>query len=105
VGALAIGTADTTLGQSPAIVSYEGVIQLNQGWSRTEVELYNHSTEGTNLAPLAFFLSLPDPEDPNQRFLSRLVSRYGFIASDRSQLNDHGLPIGFVTDSRPQAFG
>lgn len=105
IGLVAVLWTDATLGQSPAIVPYEGLIQLNQGWSRAEVELYNHSTEGTNLAPLEFFLSLPDPENPLQKFSSRLVSRYGFIASEKSPLNDHGLPIGFATDPRPQAFG
>lgn len=37
------------------------VIDLQQGWRPGEVELYHHTSEGTNLAPLELALALPDP--------------------------------------------
>jgi hypothetical protein len=43
------------------------VVQLNQGWSEREAEFYNHANEGTNLAPLGFVLSLPDPDKPGAK--------------------------------------
>ena len=97
--------SSSTFGQSVSSVAYDGVIQLNQGWSREEVDLYNHTTEGTNLAPLDFFLSLPDPDKPTDRFLPRLTSKYGFIAATKSKANPSGLPIGIAVDERPKSFG
>jgi mono/diheme cytochrome c family protein len=84
-------------------VARDRVAQLNQGWSQAEVEFYNHANEGTNLAPLDFFLNLPDRAKPGAKFVDRLVSAYGFIPSPKSELNPHGLPVGFALDERWKA--
>jgi hypothetical protein len=76
------------------------IVQLNQGWSEREIEFYNHGTEGTNLAPLDFVLNLPDPAKPGSRFVDKLSTAYGFIPSEKSALNPHGLPVGFAIDNR-----
>lgn len=102
---LGFWTSSTTFGQSVSSVAYSDLIQLNQGWSREEVDLYNHTTEGTNLAPLDFFLSLPDPDKPTDRFLPRLTTKYGFIDAPKSEANPSGLPIGIAVDERPKSFG
>ena len=80
-------------------------VQLNQGWSSSEIEFYHHASEGTNLAPLDFVLNLPDPARPGSRFVDKLVTSYGFIPSPKSELNPHGLPVGFAIDKRPAAAG
>ncbi len=97
--------SSSTFGQSVSPVAYDGAIQLNQGWSREEVDLYNHTTEGTNLAPADFFLSLPDPDKPTDRFLLRLTTKYGFIAATKSKANPSGLPVGIALDERPKSMG
>lgn len=45
------------------------VIDLQQGWRPEEIDLYHHTSEGTNLAPLELALHLPDPRRPGHRFL------------------------------------
>jgi mono/diheme cytochrome c family protein len=81
------------------------VVDLQQGWRPEEAELYNHTSEGTNLAPLELALKLPDPTRPGHRFLEDLEQRYGFIPSPPSERNPHGLPVGLAIDPRPQRFG
>jgi cytochrome c5 len=81
------------------------IVQLNQGWSEREASFYNHANEGTNLAPLEFFLNLPDGGKPGSRFVDKLASAYGFIPSEKSPINPRGLPVGFAIDDRPTSFG
>ncbi|BAQ67148.1 di-heme-cytochrome C peroxidase [Geminocystis sp. NIES-3709] len=81
------------------------VAELNQGWSEQEVQFYNHASEGTNLAPLEFVLNLPDPKAPDSKFIDKLSSEYGFIPSNKSELNPYQLPVGFAIDKRPVKFG
>jgi len=69
------------------------------------VDLYHHTSEGTNLAPLELALPLLDPNRPGHRFLEDLDQRYGFIPSPVSASNPHGLPVGLAVDPRPQRFG
>src|SRR5262245_13118667 len=81
------------------------VVQLNQGWSDREAAFYGHANEGTNLAPVDFLLNLPDPANPGSKFVDKLSKEYGFIPSEKSTINPHGLPIGFAIDDRPASFG
>jgi cytochrome c5 len=89
---------------APATPTARQVVQLNQGWSEREARFYDHANEGTNLAPLEFVLNLPDPAKDGSRFVDKL-SAYGFIPSDKSASNPHGLPVGFAIDDRPAKFG
>src|SRR6266545_4842873 len=90
---------------APASPRPPQIVQLNQGWSEREATFYNHANEGTNLAPLEFVLNLPDAAKPGSRFVDKLASAYGFIPSEKSTLNPHGLPVGFAIDDRPKSFG
>ena len=81
------------------------VAQLNQGWSKQEVQFYNYASEGTNLGPLDFVLNLPDTQNPESKFIDKLSSEYGFIPGKKSDLNPYQLPVGFAIDRRPVAFG
>ncbi len=81
------------------------VAQLNQGWSKQEVQFYNYASEGTNLAPLDFVLNLPDPKTPGSKFIDNLSSEYGFIPGKKSALNPYQLPVGFTIDERTKKFG
>ncbi len=87
----------------PAAARPPQIVQLNQGWSEREAEFYAHADEGTNLAPLDFLVNLPDPAKPGARFVDKLTTDYGFIASDKSAANPQGLPVGFSVDARPAA--
>ncbi len=81
------------------------VVDLQQGWRPEEIDLYHHTSEGTNLAPLELALPLPDPNRPGHRFLEGLDQRYGFIPSPASATNPHSLPVGLAVDPRPKSFG
>jgi len=81
------------------------VVLLNQGWSDREARFYDHANEGTNLAPVEFFLNLPDPASPGSKFVDKIANDYGFIPSAKSAANPHGLPVGFAIDDRPVGFG
>jgi hypothetical protein len=89
----------------PAPPRARQIVQLNQGWSEREARFYDHANEGTNLAPLEFFLNLPDPAKTGSRFVDRLSNDYGFIPSEKSPSNPQGLPVGFAIDDRPAGFG
>ena len=86
----------------PAAARPPQIVQLNQGWSEREAEFYAHADEGTNLAPLDFLVNLPDPAKPGARFIDKLTTDYGFIASDKSASNPQGLPVGFTVDDALQ---
>jgi hypothetical protein len=79
-------------------------VELNQGWSKDEIAFYYHASEGTFLAPLEFALQLPNPKEPDAKFLDTLA-RYGFIEDKEGPINSHRLPVGLAEDSRPKAFG
>jgi cytochrome c5 len=87
-----------------AIAQKATTVQLNQGWSKDETQFYHHATEGANLAPLDFFLNLPDPAKPGSRFIAKLTKEYGFIPSEESSANPHGLPVGLAVDDRPAKY-
>jgi hypothetical protein len=81
------------------------LVQLNQGWSEREIQFYYHASEGTNLAPLEFFLNLPDPGKVGSRFVDKLSNFYGFVPAEKSVLNPLGLPVGLAVDERPSGNG
>jgi mono/diheme cytochrome c family protein len=108
VACAAVGLLSTACSQSappaPSAVPPR-VFQLNQGWSDREAAFYHHASEGTNIAPLPFLLNLPDPARRGSKFVDKLATEYGFIPSDKSDVNPHGLPVGFAIDDRPVKFG
>ena len=102
---VSIACRASTLPPTPAPPAAPQVVQLNQGWSDHEARFYAHASEGTNLAPLAFLLNLPDPAKPGSKFVDKLSNDYGFIPSEKSSSNPHGLPVGFAVDDRPAGYG
>ena len=105
VACVSTACRESTPPARPAPSRAPQVVQLNQGWSEREAWFYNHANEGTNLAPLDFFLNLPDPAKPGSKFVDKLTNDYGFIPSEKSSFNPHGLPVGFAIDERPASFG
>src|SRR4051812_8715958 len=105
VAVAAAACRESTSAATPTTARASQVVQLNQGWSEREAAFYAHANEGTNLAPLEFLLNLPDPARAGARFVDKLSADYGFIRSERSASNPHGLPVGFAIDERPASFG
>lgn len=105
VAVVAVAAACGDAAPPAAVTPPPQLVHLNQGWSDREAEFFNHANEGTNLAPLDFFLNLPDPSRRGAKFVDKLATAYGFIPSPKAHSNPHGLPVGFAVDERPAKFG
>ena len=78
------------------------VVMLDQNWTNEQRDQFHHTPQGTRLLPADWFMALEQPclspfgcgrfSDP------AYLSRFGFIPSATSELNPHGLPIGFAID-------
>ena len=71
---------------------------LDQGWDAEQREEFYFTAQGSQLIPFKWFLELEQAEvdepfrDPDN------IRRYGFLPTEPTKRNPHGLPIGFVRD-------
>src|SRR5580704_5665862 len=92
----------------PVTVS-EQVWRGDQGWNDKDADRFHHEAQGTHTLPipLSWFLALEAPLNSpfavpfsfakRERFAdNRYLLRFGFIGSEVSPVNQHGLPIGFA---------
>jgi len=82
---------------SEAAVKAKKATYAEQGWSaEVRAQIY-HASEGSQLMPLSWFVSLESP-GARAAFVRELES-FGFIASDAPrELNPNRLPVGFTED-------
>lgn len=75
---------------------------LNQGWHSDVRESFYHLTQGSQLVPYEWFLSVEQPGS-EQLFRSNTnLARLGYIVQLTSSAeNPDGLPIGFAKDDNP----
>lgn len=86
----------------PTLTRPPHVVKLDQRWSDEERHRFHHTPQGTRLLPADWFVALEQPclsplgcglfSDP------AYLSRFGFIPSEKSELNPYGLPVGFAVD-------
>jgi hypothetical protein len=77
-------------------------VLLRQTWTDAQRKEFHHTPQGTRLLPAAWFRALEQPcfspfgcgqfADP------AYLSRFGFIPSERTDLNPDAWPIGFALD-------
>ena len=105
VGAIIQALTPPVLPQ-PVAVS-EQVWRGDQGWNDKDADQFHHEAQGTHTLPipLSWFLALEAPLNSpfavpffkRERFAdNRYLLRFGFIGSEVSPVNQHGLPIGFA---------
>ena len=92
----------------PHIVKADNRVWLEQNWDQALSTKFHHISQGTRTLPmpLSWLLALEQPA--SNVFLSPFISqdkftdndyllRFGFIESESSELNPHGLPIGIAS--------
>ena len=71
---------------------------LDQHWSEKQRQQFYTISQGSQMMPLSWFLSLERPETA-EPFLSDGLRRFGYLPNPRGPLNPYGLPVGFTIDS------
>lgn len=74
-----------------------GITYLDQGWNESQRQDFYNTSQGSQMMPLDWFLSL-EQADNNQLFLNDGLDRYGYLPNAKSDKNPWGLPVGFVQD-------
>src|SRR5437016_622222 len=74
-----------------------GITYLDQGWNESQRQDFYTTSQGSQMMPLDWFLSL-EQADNDQLFLSDGLDRYGYLPNAKSDKNPWGLPVGFVQD-------
>lgn len=74
---------------------------LSQGWSDTTRQQFYYTSQGSQLVPYSWFVSLESPTRNGRMLTDDLVPLHGYLPSPPSDLNRDGLPVGFVRDDDP----
>jgi len=96
--ALLLGAAASA--QSPGTVQKPTF--LSQSWSDDDRSWFYTTSEGSQILPYAWFMSLERP-DSTELFAADKLTRFGYLpnpfdSSERKARNPDGLPVGFVKD-------
>ncbi|MBW3597264.1 MAG: hypothetical protein KY475_08320 [Planctomycetes bacterium] len=75
-----------------------GLVYLDQGWSDPEREDFYYLSQGSQLIPYDWFLSLERADGEELLRSDANMRSLGFIPQKPSGKNPDGLPIGFVKD-------
>lgn len=85
-----------TIAVTPAV--WGETTYLDQGWDSEQREEFYFTAQGSQLIPFKWFLELeqanvekPFRDDDN-------IRKYGFLPTEPTKRNPHGLPVGFVRD-------
>lgn len=79
--------------------NYSTPIYLDQGWTEAQSLWYYNTTQGSNLIPYDFFMSLELP-DSDKPFVSDVVfDKYRYLPQKATFFNPDSLAIGFTKDS------
>src|SRR5258708_5173985 len=81
----------------PAHHTSGSITFLNQGWQEGQRQQFYTTSQGSQMMPLDWFLSL-EQADNEQLFLNDGLDRYGYLPNAKSAQNPWGLPVGFVQD-------
>src|ERR1700678_1810656 len=79
------------------------IIYLDQGWTAKQREQFYTTSQGSQLMPLNWFLSLERP-GTQELFISDGLSRFGYLPNPKSPENPDALPVGFTEDNNGGAW-
>src|SRR5205807_1520827 len=88
----------------PAHHTSGSVTFLDQGWIEAQRQQFYTTSQGSQMMPLDWFLSL-ERADSEQLFTNDGLDRYGYLPNAKSDQNPWGLPVGFVQDPADPAPG
>ncbi len=74
------------------------VTYLNQGWTEKQRQQFYTTSQGSQLMPLRWFLSLERPGS-EEIFVSDGLARFGYLPNPKSPENPDALPVGFTEDT------
>lgn len=71
------------------------VVELPQGWTSSDRELWWNSPQGSRIIPYEWFVKLALTDSAGLFAAPEHLAAYGFIAAPASPINPAALPIGF----------
>jgi hypothetical protein len=71
---------------------------LGQGWTKCDRDWWYTVSQGSRLLPLSWMLSLEQPDNSKKILDDKNVARFNYLLNPKSEMNPHGLPLGFTTD-------
>ena len=79
--------------------AYQTPMYLDQGWGEADSLWFYTTTQGSNLLPYDFFLSLEQAD--NQALIrdDALIDRYRYLPQKATFFNPDALPVGFAKDT------
>lgn len=90
----AIGFAGDTMD-----TAYETPVYLEQGWSESDSLWYYNATQGSNLIPYDFYMSLELAESDTLFSAPEVFEKYRYLPQKPTFFNPDGLAVGFTKDS------
>jgi len=71
---------------------------LDQGWSASQSLWFYNATQGSDMIPYDFFMTLEQVDSPRWFRDAANMNRYRYLPQKRTFSNPDGLPVGFVKD-------
>ncbi len=78
--------------------NYGTPVYLDQGWTKEESLWYYNTTQGSNLIPYDFFLSLELPDSDALFASNATFDKYRYLPQKATFFNPDGLAVGFTKD-------
>src|SRR6185436_12441863 len=82
----------------PASVKVYDVVQLNQQWTPQERQWFYHTSQGSQLMPYSWFISLEQPDSKPLFIDPDYLTRSRVIPDVNPANNPDRLPVGFAKD-------
>lgn len=74
------------------------IVQTNQKWTREESQWYYHTSQGSQLMPWQWFVSLEQTRGQDKFIAPANLTRYRLMPDVNPLFNPYRLPVGFAID-------
>ncbi|HSK76949.1 MAG TPA: di-heme-cytochrome C peroxidase [Thermoanaerobaculia bacterium] len=75
------------------------VVNLAQGWSEEQQQLFWFTSQGSRIIPMDWFLVLEQASSTDLFRSNSHMERLGFLLEEPGPANPNGLPVGFAQDT------
>ncbi len=79
--------------------SFSGEVTLCQNWDAQEQQKFWFLSQGSEIIPYKWFLSLEQPENTKRFVDGQHLDGFRYLPQQKTALNPDGLPIGFAKDA------